>query len=672
MSASSEPRVLVVGAGPVGLFLAIELARRGVPFRIIDQAAQGCANARASVLQSRTLEVLEAVGLVDRFLQAGVTVHGTGTYVHGNQRIKHVSMDELDSPFPFLLCLGQRQTEELLTEQLARLGRQVERGVKLLSFQQDETGVVAQLDRAGVVEDQRVDYLIGCDGGHSTVRHQLGSPLQGHDYPTDFVVADVRIDWTLPGDETGFFVTPERSLFVGPLPGGRSLVVSDLGPAEGEAARPGEPSLDELQSIMTACGPPGAIVRDPSWKAFFRCHARIVPRYAEGRVALAGDAAHVQSPVGGQGLNTGLQDAFNLAWKLALVLDGIAHPELLDSYHVERHATGRLMLGLSDTLHQNVFLHHPGLTESIRRTLMGYLASLEVMQQRLQRTIAELSVSYRHSPAVAEHRAPAMPLRRRSSDGSSGLHGWHDFGGAPRAGDRAPDARLQRWPERDPVRLFQVMAGLPHHLLLLSGVETAADADPHLLATAVQVCLEYGRMVRVHLITRQPPAEPWPGNGLVFLDELGEAHHRYGARQSCLYLIRPDGYIGFRSQPAEPRRVVKFLKGIFVRDRAAWATEHIARLKRGETVQFRTWGTSMRGVIEPGQLCTVAPVSGAAVKVGDAVLCKVKGKQCLHLVREVAAGRFLIGDNHGTINGWIGAGSLYGKCTAVSSAPSAD
>lgn len=141
---------------------------------------------------------------------------------------------------------------------------------------------------------------------------------------------------------------------------------------------------------------------------------------------------------------------------------------------------------------------------------------------------------------------------------------------------------------------------------------------------------------------------------------------RSSARHPCLYLIRPDGYIGFRSQPAEARPVIKYLKGIFIRERAAWATEHVSRLRRGETVQFRAWGNSMHGLIEPGQRCTVVPAANAEVRVGDAVLCKVGNKQCLHLVKEVADGRFLIGDHRGRINGWIGAGRVYGKCAAVS------
>ena len=317
---ATDTQVLVVGAGPVGLFMAAELNRHGVSCRIVDKNDGPTHDSRAASIQARTLEMLESVSLADEFVQAGNICHAAATYTSDYKLIKYLTFDELDSAFPFVLQLPQSQTERIVAHYLARLGTEVERRVELVAFEQDEDGVRATLQLAdGGRETAYVSHLIACDGAHSPVRHALGVSFSGDDYPTDFVTADVQVDWKLPRDQHAFFFAAEGMLAFFPLPRGRATLAADIGPAQGDHLPLGEPALEDLQAIFNV-RTPGGVLSDPIWKAYYRVHCRQAERYRVGRVFLVGDAAHVSSNIGGQGMNTGMQDAYNLGWKLGLVL----------------------------------------------------------------------------------------------------------------------------------------------------------------------------------------------------------------------------------------------------------------------------------------------------------------------------------------------------------------
>jgi 2-polyprenyl-6-methoxyphenol hydroxylase-like FAD-dependent oxidoreductase len=558
---ATDTQVLVVGAGPVGLFMAAELNRHGVCCRIVDKNDGPTHDSRAASVQARTLEILESISLADEFVQAGNICHAAATYSSDHKVIKYLTFDELDSAYPFVLQLPQSRTERLVARYLARLGTEVERRVELVTFEQDEDGVRATLQPAdGGQETAHVSYLIACDGAHSPVRHGLGVSFSGDDYPTDFITADVQVDWKLPQDQHAFFLAAEGMLAFFPLPRGRATIAADIGPAQGHPPL-GEPRLEDLQAIFNA-RTPGGVLSDPIWKEYYRVHCRQAERYQVGRVFLAGDAAHVSSNIGGQGMNTGMQDAYNLGWKLGLVLNAKSPASLLDSYHPERHQAGWDMLFMTDHLHRALLREEPdlSLSETLRQKLARVLAGQEVMQQRMRRAVAELNIGYRHSPIVAEHHS----LLPRPRETHASFLGWHDFGAGPSAGDRAADARLILCPARESVRFFRRIRGTKHHLVLFAGALATAETHRRMQALAGAIVCTYPDCIEPHLIVPHELPEDLAGKGEILLDPRGELHHRYGARSACLYVVRPDGYIGFRSQPPDPEALKSYLTQIFL------------------------------------------------------------------------------------------------------------
>jgi hypothetical protein len=261
-------------------------------------------------------------------------------------------------------------------------------------------------------------------------------------------------------------------------------------------------------------------------------------------------------------MNTGMQDAYNLGWKLGLVVTGRSPSSLLDSYHPERHQAGRDMLCLSDHLHRIALREeaHLSLPESVRQRLATVLASQEVMQQRMRRAVAELNIGYRRSPIVAEHHH-FLP---RPDGARADVLGWHDFGAGPPAGHRAVDARLMLHPGREPVRFFQRLRGTAHHVVLFAGAHATAQTHRRLQAIAEATLRAHPGRIETHLIVPHELPGDLAGNGEMLLDPQGELHHRYGARSACLYVVRPDGYIGFRSQPADAKALSSYFTRIFL------------------------------------------------------------------------------------------------------------
>jgi 2-polyprenyl-6-methoxyphenol hydroxylase-like FAD-dependent oxidoreductase len=405
--------VLISGAGPIGLTMANELARYGIAVRIVDKAAARTDKSKALVLWPRTLELLDHGGYVAPFLEAGNPAHGA-QLSNGKKIVASISLDGIDTPYPYALMIAQSDTERVLEEQLAKRGVKVERSVTMESFADKGAGIEAVLSKTdGSKETVQADWLLGCDGAHSTTRHGLGLSFEGTTQDSDWYLADIHVTGLEPQDRLHIFWHSDGILAFFPITPGRWRVIADLGPAAGSAHH-ADPTLDEIQALITLRGTAGIKVKDPVWLAAFRINERKVKQYGRGRVFLAGDAAHIHSPAGGQGMNTGMQDAFNLSWKLNLVMNGIAKPSLLDSYSTERSAVGDMVLRNAGRMTEAAIARNP-IIQGLRNTMVKFALSFPQIGHVMADTLAELNIGYPDSPlsvAGAHHAHGVKPGTR--------------------------------------------------------------------------------------------------------------------------------------------------------------------------------------------------------------------------------------------------------------------
>ena len=349
--------VLVVGAGPAGLTMGSELRRHGVDCRVIDRLVDPPQYAKAVGIQPRTLEVWEDMGLVREILDAGIEMRGQIAFVNGEEVARLELSLPPEVPYAFM-GLPQYETERILAEHLERLGGRVERGVALEGIAQDEDGVTAALVGSGGEEQVRARFVVGCDGAHSIVRHALGLGFEGGRFAEEYMLGDLEVSWSFP---PGFGIraahmtdgNTDDILVCIPLPGSGRYRMSMFVPPElagsetdhGFASDRPAPTLEHIQAVLDRLAPEKVTARNLRWSSVFRISHRLVDRYSSGRIFVCGDAAHVHPPTGAQGMNTGIQDCYNLAWKLALAVQGAAAPGLLDSYHAERHPVGEEVVG---------------------------------------------------------------------------------------------------------------------------------------------------------------------------------------------------------------------------------------------------------------------------------------------------------------------------------------
>ncbi len=398
--------VLIAGAGPVGLTMAVELARFQVPVRIIDRSAARTDKSKALAVWSRTLELLDRSGCSQLLIDAGRKTRAVDI-MSGKKTIARIAFDDLASRFPFVLMVPQSETERVLEEKLQALGVAVERNVEFKGFV--ETGSVVTcslLHPEGRAETVAVDWLVGCDGAHSQIRHQLGMPFEGDTVPGTYVLADVHVSGLeLPEDEFPIFWHRNGMVAFFPIDRNRYRVIADLGTGEQS-----NPTLEDVQAIVDKRGPGGIVLSDCVWIAPFTINERKVRDFSAGRVFLAGDAAHIHSPAGGQGMNTGIQDAINLAWKLAMVVNNDGNRELLlDSYSIERSANAAQVLRDSGRMLRVATLPNAA-AQAVRDFLAHRLLGLAPVRNMAAEQLSELAVRYDHSPLNgSESRASGLP-----------------------------------------------------------------------------------------------------------------------------------------------------------------------------------------------------------------------------------------------------------------------
>ncbi|MGW6737426.1 FAD-dependent monooxygenase [Streptomyces sp. NPDC055013] len=549
--------VLIVGAGPVGLTAAAELRRQGVACRLIDRLPARLPYAKAVGVQPRTLEIWDRMGMVRAALEVAVPLRGQLMYDDGVEQARIELRLPPEVPYVFA-SLPQYETERILEEHLARFGTGIERGTELLEFTQHEDGVVSRVVTAsGAAQELRSRFLVGCDGAHSTVRKQLGLAFEGGAFAEEYMLADVEVDWDLP---QGYGVRAmhhdaegriDDALVCIPLPGDRRYRMSMLVPDELSASGEGTggtasrepvahgleggraPRIEHVQAVLDRLAPQPTTASAMRWSSVFRISHRLVDRYGVGRVFVAGDAAHIHPPTGAQGMNTGIQDAYNLAWKLALTLEGGAHHRLLDSYDAERRPVGEEVVG-----------------RTVRHATEGIRAAPQDMTTTMLRE-AQLLVAYPDSPVVAGDGAGA-----RAGDGASESPGSRPGPGrGPGPGERAPDCRgLTAGVAATPLRLYDLLRDRGHVLVLYADSADALTACREAAAAAHRLA---GGMVAAFVVARhETTAEAARGQSdaggwhlPVFSDGAAEFEQLYGVNGPTGFLIRPDGYLSARLSP---------------------------------------------------------------------------------------------------------------------------
>ncbi|MEU5186048.1 FAD-dependent monooxygenase [Streptomyces klenkii] len=418
MSSSLPPQaapapagVLVVGAGPTGLLLAGDLAAAGVRVTLVEKRAQESNLTRAFAVHARTLETFDARGIAEALIATGSFTPGVRFFGRGG-----IDMTRLPTRFPGVLLTPQYETERVLEERALKAGAVLRRGAEVTGLRQDADGVDVEIRTAdGAAETLRAAYAVGADGVRSAVRKALGLPFPGKSVLRSVMLADVRLDTAPPG-LPAFRGVKEGFAFLVPFGDGYYRAIAWVHGSDLPSTAPVD--FEELKAVTRAAFGTDFGMHDPRWTSRFHSDERQVPRYREGRVFLAGDAAHVHSPAGGLGMNTGLQDAANLSWKLAAVLKGTAPESLLDSYHDERHPVGKLVLRVSGAIVRGVLLTSP-VTRRLRDTAALAAVSLPFAANRGALVVSGIGISYPAPPGshpLTGRRAPDLPLAERAGE----------------------------------------------------------------------------------------------------------------------------------------------------------------------------------------------------------------------------------------------------------------
>lgn len=500
MQTAIKTGVVITGAGPTGLSLACQLIRYDIDFVILEKSEGITPYSKAIGVHARTLEIFEQIGLAQKAVERG-TIAGKGRLLVGGEvrgEIDFSNIGEGLSPFPFILLLEQSKNEQLLYEYLQNRGKDVLWNTELESFSQDSDGITAQVRTPdGASQIIEAKYLVGCDGPKSLVRHVLGLTFEGSTFERIFYVADSQIEWNLSHDAVHICLSKNSFVLFFPLKGEKRYRIVGVFP-EGFNKDEGEVLYEEIEARIRGEAKLDLDIHDVEWFSTYKVHTRHVNKFSAGRVFLAGDAAHVHTPAGAQGMNTGIQDAYNLAWKMALVVRGAAGARLLETYNEERLENAKRLLKTTDRLFEfgagtEWFLAF--LRMSVLPPVAKYILSLDMVKNLVFPLLSQIGINYRHSS-----------LSRHVGD--------EDF--ELKAGDRMPYFLV------DGENVYDKLRQPKFHMLLFSDVES----DGHALKAELEN--EYADLIDFNI----SPLDP----------KVAEI---FGTRKSFSMLLRPDNHIGF-------------------------------------------------------------------------------------------------------------------------------
>jgi len=501
---TQHSNVFIVGAGPSGLTLANLLALYGISFRIIDRYPSPLVLSKAAAIQARSVEVFDAIGIADKMLAESnlVKILTLRTLHRDTIRLDFSKLEH--TSYPYITLIPQYRTEELLIERLDEQGIEIERNKVMTDFTHHESGVTIEIqDAEGRVETATATYLVGADGAKSTVRRLLGFDFVGDNYVDPWVLFDAELEWDIPRNEMTFSSSDDGIYGVFPLPGENSYRVAYTQNHDSDG-NPIEPTFEEAQDMMKVVGVDGKIINMLSKFWIFNLQHRQVDDYRHGNVILLGDAAHIHTPFGGQGLNLGVTDAFNLGWKLAMVVKGQAPEKLLDTYKEERHPIGQQVVRSTHIGASSMLLRKPSFKRSIREIVMPVLNMLAPAKKRLIHNMSQLAHNYKNSRIVS------------GSDGNLS------------AGERLPNMVFVDGIDNSEKDLYSLLDSR-YHTLFLVGDDIGRLSE---MAKAVAI----DDKLSVVIISKKAGNSDFP---LAF-----DSQEMLPLRNNAVYLIRPDRMIG--------------------------------------------------------------------------------------------------------------------------------
>jgi 2-polyprenyl-6-methoxyphenol hydroxylase-like FAD-dependent oxidoreductase len=559
-----ETDVLIVGAGPTGMALAIELERRGVDHRLVEKNDSTASSSRALGINPRTLQVFEDMGLLEDVLAKGFRLTGQGIY-RGEEQLVHLNTNSVrnDTDYPYLWVLPQYETEEALLTRLTELGGEVEFEAEVAGFQQESGSVRVRLVHSNGTEDREevvhASYLVGCDGGSSMVRKTIGLDFSGDTRPETFFLADVSVTSDWPSHEALTWFHEDGIIATLPIDGEKTWRVFAEVSSVPDHERP-EPTPEGVHDLLTErTGDEGTEINDVIWSSEYTVNQRMVGQYRTGSVFLAGDAAHVHSPFGAMGMNTGIQDAYNLGWKLALVVSAAADAELLDTYDEERRPVAEEILGNTGPSTGLISSTNP-LIDALREHVLSPILERERVQARLLSATTQLGINYRESSLSRTPEASLLDELFEIADLRNLVdREWRTWR-APKAGDRLLDGPCE-YPDGSKTSIYDLLHGeTGFALLLFAGTGSVGD-DPSM--SFGQFPEDWGTdfLRSYRILPAGEVHDEQPGIETV-IDRDRTLHRRYGAVAPVLYVIRPDDYIGFRAAVPNDVPLAEYLRQI--------------------------------------------------------------------------------------------------------------